>query len=48
MVYLDWPNSFTYHYNNAELNSATGQTVNSSFDESGFINGVATKGCPQK
>ena len=37
-----------YDDNSVELNSPTGQTVNSTLDESGFISGVAGKGCPQK
>lgn len=37
-----------YNDNSVELNSPTSQTVNSTFDESGFISGVAAKGCPQK
>lgn len=37
-----------YDDNSVELNSPTNQTVNSTFDLSGFISGVAGKGCPQK
>lgn len=37
-----------YDNNGVELNSLISQTVNPSFDESGFISGVAGKGCPQK
>lgn len=37
-----------YDDDSVELNSPTSQTVSSTFDESGFISGVAAKGCPQK
>lgn len=37
-----------YSDNSVELNTPTSETVDSTFDESGFISGVAAKGCPQK
>jgi|GEM_PF-6007758 len=37
-----------YDDNSVEMNAPTNETVDSTFDESGFISGVAAKGCPQK